>query len=230
MTNDENYPLPGEDVVIQTAVESAYLPEYEREERREIVGELVHELVEKGQIDLIEREQLLNLYDENMRIARGETQKQPSKVTASVDANKISWIEGVQQTEVEAEQVEAETLSYKFVDLTGMNSATHKCMELLAMQTKGSEQLLPKLLTTLKEVALPRLYHDIKTGGSLRPMTKTGNNDRADTEYPAYKIGVHGTQNRAIILLLEDGGEGPTLALAALYDHDDEAMIYHALY
>jgi hypothetical protein len=76
------------------------------------------------------------------------------------------------------------------------------------------------------------LYDDILHGGrSLRPHTRRGGKsgrELAATDYPAYKLGVQATHNRAIALLLA-GGEQPVIALVALYDHDDDSSVLRAI-
>lgn len=227
-------PLPEEDFVVQSAFEAAYLPDNERQEQRDIVGELIGDLASQGALDLKQREKLLTLFDENIRIARGnQAQVQAVSAPVQVDFSKIGWSQRNEERDIATESITANDLDYRFVDLTSMNNATKRCMELLAQQTTaGGDQLLPKLLSGLKKTALPTLYDNIKHGRNLRPVSRGNRRDgdhMIDTEYPSYKIGLQGTNNRALILLLGDGEANPVFGLVALYDHDDDDQIYRAL-
>lgn len=69
-------PSPEEAFVVQSAYEAAYLSDEERGEQRNMVGELIGDLASQGALDLEQRQRLLELFDENIAIARGESKPQ----------------------------------------------------------------------------------------------------------------------------------------------------------
>jgi hypothetical protein len=83
------------------------------------------------------------------------------------------------------------------------------------------------------------LLDDVFAGrGRLRPVNKLKagtqgsviSGDRIiNTEYPAYKIGIRGTNNRAIVLLPEKIEGEQVVILAALYDHEDQQKVTKAI-
>lgn len=166
------------------------------------------------------------------RKGSGEAKSESRKV--KVDMSRIGWIKGNDVEELPVESVDTGGFKYGFTDLTGLNATTKKTTEHLASQSNNNgDQVLEKLLETLKQTNLPVLYENIKQRKNLRPVSSgSGRNDsyrRIATDYPSYKIHLNGTKNVAIIMLLEDSELGPTLGLAALYDHADDKHIYRAL-
>lgn len=221
---------PEELFVQQTAYEIAHQPGHEREGQRDLVDQM---LGETFQDDLVERQRLLEIFDASIRRARGEVARPRHELYPfTIPAGKIDWISKGQEQTVEVETVHTPGITYGFVDLTAQNAATRKAANKLAVQTTtNGERILPKLQGMLKTQLIPRLYDDILHGGSSRrPLSRQGNEsgNRAATDYPVYKLGVQGTSNRAIVLIL-NGGEKPVIALAALYDHDDDLSVLRAI-
>jgi hypothetical protein len=217
--------------VIQAAYEVLHQPEHVQDEQRSIIDELLENEVENGVLGLDQRIQAMQAFDSILGRLVPKDEQGSEKPMVSVDFSRIGWSQLQENGTVAGEKVDASGLTYTFVDLTGYNAATLDCKEALAVQMVKGQPLLPKLMERVKSTVIPQLYDGIKHGKNLRPISRgVGNREKTvATTYPAYKEGVQGTNNRAILLLLDDGPDGTVFGLAALYDHDDDEQIYRAL-
>ncbi|MCX6806442.1 MAG: hypothetical protein NTY56_03285, partial [Patescibacteria group bacterium] len=142
--------------------------------------------------------------------------------------------------EITTEDVKTKELNYLLVNLIDMNTTTKANYGKLTDQSaEGTSNLGEKLLDLVKQEKIPILHKDIlKRSSSLRPIAISGKKlkdvdpeQSLNTSYPAYKIDVQGSNNRAIILKLENTSEGmPVYAVVAIYDHDDDKAIHKNLF
>lgn len=228
--NDSN-PEQGSstEYIIDLAREAAYLPEHERIAHEKLVSDLI------GDIAL--REGLLGTYHQTMAYLRGE--HKPETISQDipkfrVDLSKIGWISGDESRELPVEVVEQDDMTFNFVDLSSCNSITNELRASLKKQ--GIDEDLMKILKTQ---SIPMLWSSVKSGRgkNIRPIS-IGNRKKSEvsadqslmTSYPAYKMDVQGSNNRAILMILDGSDQSPTIGLAALFDHDDDTRIYRALF
>ncbi len=224
--------------------EAGSLPESEREANELIIAEFVAELALK---EAAQRQAMQAVESaKNWESSQGNEDSASVSVEVSkeksveVDFDKIGWIGKAEKSKLPTESVETNTGAYNFVDLTSLSRRTAQTVQKLQKQTddKGNN-VYETLYSIVKETVIPTLHDNIIHGnGKLRPVSIGGRkvkdvpaDQSLNTSYPAYKEGVHGPQNRAIILKLGDDTEGmPTYALAALYDHDDDKGIHNTLF
>ncbi len=175
-------------------------------------------------------DRLIELTSETrQRFQNPETNRPESYFKA--DKKLIKWMTGNGEISLPTELVSSNELQYRFVDLTPLHSVTSSARELLKKQNK-----LEDLTNIVKLRMVPELEKDIKNGGKsrkFRPVQDIGNNDKdrtVKTDYPAYKFGINGPQNRAILLLLGKGeDEIPIYGLASICDHEDQDKVLRAL-
>jgi hypothetical protein len=149
----------------------------------------------------------------------------------------IGWLASNGPLTVPIERIEKGGIGYWFGTITDKHRVTKDALEHLGSQGKVNE-----LTHHLKTNALPQFIRDVKTGsGKLRPVSKgTRGAKKVDparslnTKYPGYKMDVEGSNNRAIVLLPgkrdDSGRQEQVIILAALYEHEDQAKIYSALF
>lgn len=160
-----------------------------------------------------------------------ETLPEPKSVT--LDGSKIGWIPGDSNITLALDEEGAEDRQYLFGSIVGSHRVTHDAYGHLEQ-----EGVAEHLMELLKDNAIPRLLEDIKSGGGkLRPISighrsaKDAKPERSlNTEYPAYKIDVQGTNNRAIVLLADKLDGVPVVILATMYDHEDQAKVLSTLF
>lgn len=177
-------------------------------------------------------------------VALAEQQEDVLKIYQEVPINvaDIGWIDGSEERMAQGRLVQPpEGPNYIFVDMTDMHRTTKDATVKLQGQSLGESSVYDEAMSQLVEHIIPLLDKNLKRGANARPVRggvghkkkspKNGKDKSIATNYPAYKEGVMGTQNRAIILRLGTvtESETPVYGLAALYDHDDEGMIYRAL-
>lgn len=232
--------------------EALALPDGERVAQMALIAELTGELAVVGEVappevfelgselDAAEYAQAeaQRYIDEARAMARGgrvkaETENSPASV--DIDFDKIGWIreEGVQS--VEAKTVETPELTYDLIDLTGKSPAARSALKKLETQSdSGGGNMVERLMQTVEETVVPKIHRGVLQGNNVRSVS-IGARNRAqatksrsmNTSYPAYKEGVFGPKNR-VLLVRVDGKDSqrPAYAIAALYDHDDEAPIH----
>jgi len=171
-------------------------------------------------------------YDRSMKriglLVSGE--KNPDNIRKiELDNSKIGWLKGSETTSVNAELCEYHDQKFWVANLTGHQNATKDAFEKLEVQG-----LAEKLMNSIKGATGAAFVEDLRKGaGTLRPMAKgSGNNKRdkkIDTEYPCYKIGVQGSNNRAILILPEKIDAQQVIVVVALFDHEDDQKIYNVL-
>lgn len=146
-----------------------------------------------------------------------------------IDAAKIGWINSEEKFEVALEKNDG----FWFADLTTESRITENAVEHLER-----EGVLHKLLASLKETVVPKVLHNIKHGGADVRSVSLGSPNRRNTgateavintTYPAYKADVHGTANRAILLLAGEHEGVPIVALAAIYDHEMQHKVFNVI-
>lgn len=159
------------------------------------------------------------------------------KTTQSIDFDKIDWIDEEGTHDVEANEVEHAGVRYKLVNLLGRHGLTSKLFKELEKQSRGGESNLgQKLLEQVEDEIIPKIDNGIRTGSKLRPVTsgaktKAKPSKSLKTRYPGYKEDAQGTNNRVIILKVDEpGSEIPAYAVVALYDHDDDNAVHNALF
>lgn len=146
-----------------------------------------------------------------------------------LDNSKIGWLNGAETTSLNAELCEYHDQKFWVANLTSQQNATKDAFEKLE-----SQGLAEKLMDSIKGATGAAFIEDLRKGaGTLRPMSKgAGPNKRdkkIDTEYPCYKIGVQGSNNRALLILPEKIDGQQVLVVAALFDHEDDQKVYNAL-
>ena len=146
-----------------------------------------------------------------------------------LDTSKIGWLNDSESVVVDAELCEYHDQKFWVANLTGHQNATKDAFEKLE-----SQGLAEKLMDSIKGATGAAFIEDLRKGaGTLRPMSKgSGPNKRdkkIDTEYPCYKIGVQGSNNRALLILPEKIDGQQVLVVAALFDHEDDQKVYNAL-
>jgi hypothetical protein len=165
----------------------------------------------------------------------GETNT--SSAVTMLAGESIGWLASNGPLTVPVERIEKDGIGYWFGAITDKHRVTKDAMARLERQGKAE-----KLINHLKTNALPQFIRNLKEGSrKLRPISKgTRGAKKVDpaqslnTKYPAYKMDVEGTNNRAIVLLPgkrdDSGRQEQIIILAALYDHEDQAKIYSALF
>lgn len=219
--------------------------------------ELVNEAPEGERQEVIQAwlEELVNTKEYNDQMAQAEAYRQAYNQTNSkyeqsigrialfvkgeknpdsvrqieLDNSKIGWLNGAESTTVDAELCEYHDQKFWVANLTGHQNATKD-----AFQKLEGQGLAEKLMDSIKGATGAAFVEDLRKGaGTLRPMSKGGGpnkrDKKIDTEYPCYKIGVQGSNNRAILILPEKIDGQQVLVVAALFDHEDDGKVYNVL-
>lgn len=207
--------------------ESEELTGPEREEHERAIADLIGELAAS--------ETARRIADESIEGARQLAREQRTNgekvrsgtATFPLDFSLIGWIKKKDSVEpVMVEEYEDNNIKYYFSSLIGEDSVTKNAFE--ALETQG---LAEELIDEIKRTCLPELWERILSGDrKLRPVSvggkkKTKPSNSLNTTYPAYKIDVRGTNNRAVIIVGGRIDGAPVFFLAALYDHDDQPKI-----
>lgn len=156
-----------------------------------------------------------------------------TQTTTKIDGSRIGWLTSDEEFEVPIERVEAGERSYWLASIIDKNSTTNSAFESLEKQGVSQE-----LFRSVRDKSIPIFVEGIKSGKHAltgSPKSKSGlkrpNAKRSmKTDYPAYKVGVQGTNNRAIILITGAVDGEMIIVVAALYDHDDQHKITHSLF
>lgn len=232
---DQDLPitLPAEDpqrtYLEELYAETAGLPEGERAEQKRLIAELA------GDIGVAEavQDQASKDIESARAMARSSCGKAEttSEATFPLDFSQIGWL-GEEETEpLPVERIEAPGLNYYFGSIIDRDNVTSEALEHL-----DREGIADDLLSKVKTVHLPRLWSDITSGGgSVRPISIKNNGKinqyrSLNTTYPAYKIDVQGTNNRAIVIVAGKIDGDPVLILATLYDHEDMRKIMRHMF
>lgn len=151
--------------------------------------------------------------------------------TIIINRQSVRWISKHDSITLNSEKVQEGEMSYRFVDLTALNRTTAKAREHVKKDGK-----LDAALDYIKHQSIPQLEQAIMSGGGgyFRPVQDIGTNDRdrtVQTDFPAYKFGVNGTEYRAVLLLLgkNDTDGLQQYGLASICDHDDQEAVIRAL-
>jgi len=203
-------------------------------ERREAIEHDVQEFL--GEMALSEWMQ--SRAEEHIRRAKELAQGSGKEVlkeskTVTLDGSKIGWIPGDSNITVALEEQGPEDHSYLFGTIVNDHRVTKT-----AYQHLEQEGIADHLMELLNENSIPRLLEDLKSGtGKLRPISMGGRTAKdvkpersLNTQYPAYKVDVQGTSNRAIVLLADKQEETPVVILAAMYDHEDQGKVLSTLF
>lgn len=150
-----------------------------------------------------------------------------------IDLSDLGWINSEGKVTLPIKHEKTTSLNYGLVDLTGLNRAASDTQEELAKQG-----VFEGLRQELRVKGIPKLWQDIKRGDFNLRSVSIGNRRKKDVPaeqsfncaLPAYKIGVDGPRNRAIIVVFDTKGDEPIFGLAALYDHDDDGKIHRQLF
>lgn len=206
------------------------------EEREAIEGEVQHFLGEMALGEWVQAQadahiQRAKDFADGTPTPKKEVAQKPLSMT--LDGAKIGWIPGDSGITVALEQKGDEQHSYLFGSIVDDHRVTKAAYEHLE-----SENMAEYLTGLLHENAIPRFLEALRSGtGGLRPISignRAAKDVRAErslnTQYPAYKVDVQGTRNRAILLLPPKDGEDPVIILAAIYDHEDQSKVGNALY
>lgn len=205
-------------------------------EDEEIVGILSAEIEEK--------ELLLGFFDQTLQQIGGNTERasqgvlssdrdQDKPETSPIKLESIGWLQGEGSHNVEIEKTGRKDNPVYFGSITGQNRVTHSAAENLKASGEWDS-----LLHTLKIEKLSMLWAEIQSGSRrIRPVS-IGSRSIKDVEpdnsmnttYPAYKIDVHGTNNRALVMMTDRKDEIPVFVLAAMYDHDDQQAVLNQLF
>lgn len=203
----------------------------ERAEHESVIREL---LAEMAVSEAIQAEASRHIAEARSYGKRGNGKSHESSARKfAVDMKKIGWLESENQGEVSVETVESPNLKYYFADMTDMHRVTKSAREDLRRQ--GEDE---KLTTLLKEEKIPIMWQKVLHGSSEQRSISIGNREVKDvpasrslnTTFPAFKLDVLGTNNRAIILKLGEVEGVPVFALAALYDHEAQDHVLNTLF
>lgn len=156
---------------------------------------------------------------------------------AMLAGGKVGWLASNGPLSVPVERQTKKEANFWLGTIIDKNSATRSAFEHL--QDEGVDD---KLMETLSGSVLPSFLVALKAGkGNLRPVSKGTRGMKhakpersLDTEYPAYKLDVQGTNYRAIIILPgkreHEEKQEHVIILAALYDHGDQPKIMNSLF
>jgi hypothetical protein len=205
-------------------------------EDEEIVGLLEAEIKEK--------ELLLGFFHQTLQQIDGNTEQasrgvflsdrdQDEAETSPVKLESIGWLQGEGSKDVEVEKIESGDNTVYFGSIAEENRITRDAAEKLKASGEWDD-----LLQILKSEKLPMLWMEIQSGSRrIRPVsigTRNINEVEPDnsmnTTYPAYKIDVHGTNNRALVMITGRKDGVPVFVLAAMYDHDDQQAVLNQLF
>ncbi len=201
-------------------------------------GELSDEEAAEFEREIDEKEMLLHFFHETLsRLnpdssdtsfpARQEAADE-DRQSVAVDFGEIGWIPSGEKISKPLEKVGREDIPVYFGSIVEDDRVTKNAADRLIAEGEWDG-----LMEKLKTDVLPQLWTGIITGrGKIRPISRGNRPGRdvkaensLDTSYPAYKVGVHGTNNRAIVLVVDKIDEVPVFMLAAMYDHDDQQRV-----
>lgn len=208
--------------------EATHLSPEERAEQESLILEL------QADMDLAER--IRHQVDEDIarakKLAGGIRNETVIAPIVTVRRQDIGWIDGEEEADMEATRHTEKGVTYDFIDLISESGVTQRVFDELKKQGLDKE-LIGKLLTDV----LPVFCSNIKEGRGMRPISIGGRHPKdvdaehsLNTKYPGFKVGLHGTNNRAILLVLGDHDGIPVIGLAAMYDHDDDRAVHHKLF
>ena len=186
--------------------------------------------------EIQEKEMLLGYFYETFDELKRDRQKEEpvdakqgaDRKSVQIDREKIGWLSGDGELNVGLDQLDSKGVSFLFGSIVDEDGVTKGAADKL--RASGEWE---KLVGTLERDALPALWIRIGKGDrNLRPVsigTRSPKDVVADnsmnTIYPAYKIDVQGTNNRALIMLVDKIDDQPVFVLAAMYDHDDQQRV-----
>jgi len=159
--------------------------------------------------------------------SKRSTPEQDTQTVYELDFGQIGWLGEDDLQPIQVEHIENDEGDYYYGSIVDRDRPAKKALDKLERQDAAG-----KLLTGLKEEYLPKFWHDIVSGGRVRPVSigKSGKSNGGlkaiNTSYPAYKLDVQGTNNRAIVLVAGKIEGKPVMVLAAVYDHEDQSAIY----
>lgn len=217
--------------IAELLAEAAVLPDEQRLEHELLIAELSGEVALS---EIIQRQaeediQVAKSFSIQQKNASRAERKEPK---VSVNLKRIGWVASDESTEMLATRHTSGDFAFDLVDLTPLHRAAADQLGKLAQQG-----IKDNLLNILTKQSIPVLWDGIKQGKNLRTISIGGRSKHKvdaehslNTTYDGYKIGIHGPQNRAILLLLDGTSEVPVFGLAALYDHDDDKFIHRALF
>lgn len=190
--------------------------------------------------DIEERELLLGFYYQTLEqmsegqrhgsdhsTARTEATDKDEK-TVKVDFDKVGWVRSSESKEIQIEKVGKEDTPVYLGSIIDSDSVTQAAADELVEQGEWDS-----LMEKLRSETLPMLWNGIREGrGRVRPISVGNRSPNSvkvqtslNTKYPAYKSYVLGTNNEAIVLLVDKIGDDPVFVLAAMYDHDDQQRV-----
>jgi hypothetical protein len=251
--NDQNQPVPTgtyeeRQMLADLYAEADGLPDLDKQAHLVAIQALEAEIRARDDAyrQAIEHIEQAKSLASSIRHAAGEIPAvtDASAPKAKVDLKRIGWAEGEGTQEITTVLVTTPLGKCLLADLTGLHRSTRDAAERL--QSQGE---LDKLMDRIRNTVLPTLAVKLQGGDrSLRPV-HIGNRrlntvaaaQSLNTTYKAYKEDVEGSNNRAILLILEptelpakpDGTPGevvPTFGVAAIYDHDDDRQIHNSLF
>ncbi|MDL2341553.1 MAG: hypothetical protein QFB87_00535 [Patescibacteria group bacterium] len=149
-----------------------------------------------------------------------------SEQTIAVDCDKIGWLIGKGTITVPVERNPNDSTAFYFASIIGEHRVTQDAYTHLE-----AEGVSDYLMDLLKTNGIPRFLEELKgNSGKLRPVNATpgaarNKQRKVNTTYPAYKIDVQGTRNRALVLLPGKINGEQVVVLAAIYDHEDQTKV-----
>jgi len=217
------------------------------EEDRRVVSELFADAMRKGTdrqrlgalqafgalaVELADNLFIQQQADEAIENAKRYSKQEEVTWHCTLDGEKLGWIPGDSNITIKLEPKEKHDRKFLFGSIVSQHRVTDTAFKHLEAQGVADT-----LLQTLTEQSLPRFLAELQSGSRrLRPSNKTSakgtakSDDRnLNTAYPAYKLDVQGTNNRAIILLPEKQDGVQVIVLAALYDHEDQDKVLNAI-
>lgn len=214
--------------------EAKFLSGEEKEEHEILIAQLAGDLALRESVLQGAQDDIQRARDMSAQSRRTKKDKKEIKPIVKVDFGKIGWIHEDNISEYEAERITTDDgMVIDFLDLTELSRITSDQFDKLE-----AEGVANGLLEIVKQQTIPKLWRGVIEGSSGRPVSIGGMRLKdvpasrsLNTSYPGYKEDVHGTDNRAILLILDRNDDGiPAIALAALYDHDDDRAIHNALF
>lgn len=175
-------------------------------------------------------ERLINVTQEYKK--RFESPEEVKQKYISVKNEDFKWMTKPESVGLISEVVETDELNYRFVDLTPLHRTTEDAKDRLE-----EEGVLDNVMSIIRNIEVPKLMKAVMDGDfqEFRPVKYIkGTKDkdrRVRTTMSAYKFGVHGPQNRVIVVMMGNSEiDGlPQFGLVSVCDHEDQEKVLRAL-
>ena len=214
----------------------------DRQDLAEMAGSLTAEEIGVFTHDIDEQEVVLSLFYQSLQELRGEppdgedpsVSESDKLIPKEVDMGKIGWMPQEGMLSVGCKSIGKGENRFLFGSIVEEDRVANRAAEKLKDSGEWGD-----LIQKIETEAIPQLWLRILRGDrNLRPVSIGGRSlkevtpdNSMNTTYPAYKIGVHGTNNRALVIVMDRHDDGsPVFILTALYDHDDQKRVLQHMF